>query len=60
MHRFVYLGFFVVINCRTIFIHDSDKDHPLKTFINGPAHGQRRAVCYLGRPRGQLGSGPPP
>ncbi|KAJ7645383.1 hypothetical protein B0H17DRAFT_1104073 [Mycena rosella] len=40
MHRFMYLGLFVVVNCWTIFIHDSDMitGHPLEKVINGPAH----------------------
>ncbi|KAJ6570104.1 fatty acid hydroxylase [Mycena vulgaris] len=40
MHRLLYLGLFVIVNCWTILIHDSDMitGHPLEKFINGPAH----------------------
>jgi len=40
LHRKLYLGLFVFVNCWTIFIHDSDMitDHPLEKYINGPAH----------------------
>ncbi|KAJ7163937.1 fatty acid hydroxylase [Mycena crocata] len=40
MHRLLYLGMFMIVNCWTIFIHDSDMvtGHPLEKFINGPAH----------------------
>ncbi|KIJ52354.1 hypothetical protein M422DRAFT_222861 [Sphaerobolus stellatus SS14] len=40
MQRHVYLLMFVLVNCWTIFIHDSDMitGHPLEKVINGPAH----------------------
>jgi len=40
LHKYTYLGLFVVVNLWSIFIHDSDMitGHPLEKIINGPAH----------------------
>ncbi|PWN22767.1 hypothetical protein BCV69DRAFT_96701 [Microstroma glucosiphilum] len=40
LHRFVYMGLFVFVNCWSILIHDSDVivNSPLETIINGPSH----------------------
>ncbi|KAG6914991.1 hypothetical protein DXG01_014025 [Tephrocybe rancida] len=40
LHRITYLAMFVIVNCWTIFIHDSDMitGHALEKVINGPAH----------------------
>lgn len=40
LHKYTYLGLFVVVNLWSIFIHDSDMitGHPLERIINGPAH----------------------
>lgn len=40
LHRFVYMGLFVFVNCWSILIHDSDVivNSPLEKIINGPSH----------------------
>ncbi|PWN29737.1 hypothetical protein BDZ90DRAFT_225992 [Jaminaea rosea] len=40
LHRFVYMGLFVFVNCWSILIHDSDVivNSPLEKVINGPSH----------------------
>ncbi|KAG1747168.1 C5-sterol desaturase [Suillus paluster] len=40
LHRCLYLGLFVFVNCWSILIHDSDMvtGHALEKVINGPAH----------------------
>jgi len=40
MQHHLYLLLFVLVNCWSIFIHDSDiiTGHPLEKLINGPAH----------------------
>jgi len=40
MQHHLYLALFVIVNCWSIFIHDSDMmtGHPLENAINGPAH----------------------
>lgn len=40
LHRFIYMGLFVFVNCWSILIHDSDMicNSPLEKVINGPSH----------------------
>ncbi|PWN32464.1 putative sterol delta 5,6-desaturase [Meira miltonrushii] len=40
LHRFIYIGLFVFVNCWSILIHDSDMicNSPLEKVINGPSH----------------------
>lgn len=40
VHKYVFIGLFVIVNLWTIFIHDSDMicDSPLENYINGPSH----------------------
>jgi len=40
LHRFIYMGLFVFVNCWSILIHDSDMicNSPLEKIINGPSH----------------------
>lgn len=40
LHKYTYIGLFIVVNLWSIFIHDSDMivGHPLERIINGPAH----------------------
>ncbi|CEH19239.1 c5-sterol desaturase [Ceraceosorus bombacis] len=40
LHRYIYIGLFVFVNCWSILIHDSDMivNSPLEKIINGPSH----------------------